>query len=65
VHMGGYRGRENATVDRCYREVYRMLTNGDIDPLISELIPLADLPPWLQKLADRATTGRLVVDPTR
>lgn len=64
VHMGGYRGRDNAALDRCYDEVYRMLGDGDIDPLISELIPLAELPAGLRQLADRKTTGRLVVDTT-
>ncbi len=41
-----------------------MLGDGDIDPLISELIPLAELPAGLRQLADRKTTGRLVVDTT-
>lgn len=64
VHMGGYRGRDNATLDRCYDEVYRMLVDGAISPLISEQMGLADVPRALKLLADRKTTGRLVIDPT-
>jgi len=63
VHMGGYRGRDNATLDRCYDEVYQMLADGKIDPLISERLALADVPRGLRMLADRQTVGRLVIDP--
>jgi NADPH2:quinone reductase len=64
VHMGGYRGRDQAALDRCYAEVYQMLVDGRIDPLISECLPLGRLPEGLRELAERRTTGRLVVDPT-
>ena len=63
VHMGGYRGRDDAALDRCYDEVYSMLAAGTIEPLISEQLPLAELPAGLRRLADRTTTGRLVIDP--
>lgn len=65
VHMGGYRSRDLAVVHRCYDEVYRMLAEGTIEPLISEVVDLADLPRALRDLADRKTTGRVVLDPTR
>ncbi|MEL7157919.1 MAG: NADPH:quinone oxidoreductase family protein, partial [Actinomycetota bacterium] len=52
VHMGGYRGRDNAALDRCYDEVYRMLVDGAIAPLISEHMGLADVPRALKLLAD-------------
>lgn len=63
VHMGGYRGRDRATLDLCYRELYRMLGENQIDPLISETLPLDRVPDALARLAARQTTGRLVIDP--
>lgn len=65
VHMGGYRSRDPAALDRCYAEVYAMLADGEIAPLISDRVSLADVPRALERLADRSTTGRLVVDLTR
>ncbi|MDH4362807.1 MAG: NADPH:quinone oxidoreductase family protein [Acidimicrobiia bacterium] len=64
VHMGGYRSRDLATVRRCYAEVYRMLADGEITPLVSEIVALDDLPRALRDLAGRRTTGRVVLDPT-
>ena len=40
-----------------------MLADGEIDPLISQRIAMPDLPGGLKSLADRTTTGRLVIDP--
>jgi NADPH:quinone reductase-like Zn-dependent oxidoreductase len=63
VHMGGYRSRDRASLDRCYDEVYQMLADGRITPLVSEVIGMADLPRALRELADRQTTGRVVLEP--
>ncbi|MGI9611823.1 MAG: NADPH:quinone oxidoreductase family protein [Acidimicrobiales bacterium] len=65
VHMGGYRGRMPNVLDECYDEVYAMLADGRIEPLISERVTLQGLPTALQSLADRTSTGRLVVDMAR
>lgn len=62
VHMGGYRANAPEVLDRCYDEVYTMLADGRIEPLISERLALDELPTGLRGLADRTTTGRLVVD---
>ncbi len=64
VHMGGYRVSDPAVLTTGYDEVYAMLGRGEIDPLISERLTMADLPRGLRQLADRKTTGRLVLDPT-
>lgn len=63
VHMGGYRSQQPEVLDQCYHEVYQMLADGEIDPLISQRIAMPDLPAGLKSLADRTTTGRLVIDP--
>jgi NADPH2:quinone reductase len=65
VHMGGYREVDPTPFDDCYREIYRLLDEGAIDPLVSEVIGFDDLPRALRDLAERRTTGRVVLDPSR
>ncbi len=65
VHMGGYRERDPAVLRRCYADLHRQLSNGTMEPLISEVIGFDDLPAAMQRLANRQTTGRLVWDPSR
>ena len=63
VHMGGYRGRNEQAFDDCYRELYDMLRDDRIHPLIDAVVPFDELPGALKLLADRKTKGRLVLDP--
>lgn len=63
VHMGGYRGRDNATIDRCYEEVFAMLADGKMVPHVSERIGMEGLPDALLRLSQRETTGRVMFDP--
>lgn len=63
VHMGGYRGVDPAPFKQCYDEVYQMLLDGKIDPLVSKTVGMADLPRALKDLFDRKTTGRIIFDP--
>jgi NADPH2:quinone reductase len=63
VHMGGYRGRDNATIDRCYEEVFAMLADGKMVPHVSERIGMEGLPDALLRLSQRKTTGRVMFDP--
>ena len=63
VHMGGYRQKDPTPFARCYEALYRMLQDGAIKPLISEVIGFDSLPDALTRLANRQTTGRIVFDP--
>lgn len=65
VHMGGYRQKDPRPFERCYRELHQQLLDNVIDPLISEVIGFDGLPDALSRLANRATTGRVVFDPTQ
>jgi NADPH2:quinone reductase len=64
VHMGGYRGRDNAAFDRCYSELFELLKEGRIKPLVDETIGFDQLPETLLKLANRETKGRVIFDPS-
>jgi len=47
----------------CHTELTMLAAAGVIRPLISERLPLADVPDGLRRLADGATTGRIVFLP--
>jgi NADPH2:quinone reductase len=63
VHMGGYRQRYPALVRRCYQELHQQLLSDVIRPFVSEVIGFDALPKFLYRLANRDTTGRIVLDP--
>ena len=65
VHMGGYRGRNSKPFEVCYRELYQMLLEEKISPLIDQTIGFTDLPQALLRLANRGTQGRVVFDPKK
>lgn len=63
VHMGGYREADPSPFAQCYADIYQLLIDGKIDPLVGEVLPMAVLPRGLKDLAERRTTGRVVLDP--
>ncbi len=65
VHMGGYRDRQSELTRRCYADLHQRLAAGELAPLITETIGFDALPDALQRLANRATSGRVIFDPGR
>lgn len=63
VHMGGYRGRDDKPLTACYNELYKLLLEKRIDPLIDAVIGFDQLPEMMKRLADRKSKGRIVFDP--
>ena len=63
LHWGLYQQRDPRAVRDCHAELTRLAAAGVIRPLISERLPLADVPDGLRRLADGATTGRIVFLP--
>ena len=61
--MGGYRNINSEPLQQCYDEVYGLLLDGKIDPLVSQTVGMADLPRALKDLFERNTTGRVIFDP--
>ncbi len=61
VHMGLYRTKAPEVVDECYRQLWQLGASAGIEPLISETIPLAEVPAGLKRLHERTTTGRVVL----
>jgi len=63
VHMGGYKGRMDEVLDDCYSQLWEMVSNGTLDPLVSRELRLEDLVDALVDLSARKTTGRLMLRP--
>lgn len=63
LHWGLYQQRDPGAVSDCHAELTRLAAAGTIRPLISERLPLADVPDGLRRLAEGATTGRIVFLP--
>ncbi|GIM97084.1 zinc-binding dehydrogenase [Paractinoplanes toevensis] len=50
-----------AEVRAAYRELFRRCAAGELRPPISRVVPLAEAPAALADLADRRTTGKIIV----
>jgi NADPH2:quinone reductase len=63
LHWGLYRQRNPAAILDCQAELTRLAVAGLIRPLISEHLPLADVPDGLRRLGAGTTVGRVVFLP--
>lgn len=63
VHMGGYRQKDAAPFERCYRELYALAAQDKIHPLIDRIVTDTDLPASLLDLFARRSRGRLIYQP--
>ncbi|MFJ1615291.1 MULTISPECIES: NADPH:quinone oxidoreductase family protein [unclassified Streptomyces] len=63
LHWGLYNTQDPAAVRACHDELTRLSAQGVIKPLVSERAPLAGAAAAVQRVADGASTGRIVVLP--
>lgn len=63
LHWGLYATKDPRSLLACHQELARLLATGDIAPLVSERVPLEDLPDALSRLGAGDTTGRVVLTP--
>ena len=63
LHWALYQQRDPDAVAACQAELTRLAAAGLIKPLITERLPLADVPDALRRLGAGTTTGRLVFQP--
>jgi NADPH2:quinone reductase len=61
LHWGLYRHHDPAAVDACQDELYRMHGAGQVRPLLSERLPLAEAPAALARVAGRGSVGKIVL----
>lgn len=62
IHWGLYNTKNPQAVDDCHRELARLANEGKIEPFVSERFTLDGVPAGLQRLADGATVGRVVME---
>jgi NADPH2:quinone reductase len=63
LHWGLYRKYDPAIFGSVHEELGRLWANGDIDPLVSQALPLDRAPQALKALASRSTVGKVVLLP--
>jgi NADPH2:quinone reductase len=63
LHWGLYAAKDPAAVEACHRELTGLAAKGEIHPLVSERVPLAEAADAVQRVFDGITTGRVVVRP--
>ncbi|MEV8106173.1 NADPH:quinone oxidoreductase family protein [Streptomyces sp. NPDC088135] len=64
LHWGLYNAKDPAAVRACHDELTRLAEQGAVKPLISERVGLAGAADAVQRVADGASTGRIVVLPS-
>jgi NADPH2:quinone reductase len=62
VHWGLYNLVDPARVRDTHTELVRLYEHGAIDPLVSERVPMDELPAALGRLARRGTWGKVVCE---
>jgi len=63
VHWGLYNIRQPERIRATHADLMRLHAEGLIDPLISRVVPMAEVPAALGQLASRRTWGKLVTEP--
>ena len=63
LHWGLYQQLDPGAVRDCHAELTRLTAAGLIRPLVTERLPLADVPDGLRRLGAGTTVGRLVFQP--
>ena len=63
LHWGLYNTADPDAVAECHRALTEAADQGLVRPLVSERLPLAEAADAVQRLADGATVGRVVVMP--
>ncbi|WP_448628666.1 NADPH:quinone oxidoreductase family protein [Geodermatophilus sp. URMC 64] len=63
LHWGLYRKFDPALFGMVHEELDRLWSEGHIDPLVSQALPLEEAPQALKALADRNTVGKVVLVP--
>ncbi|MFD4429518.1 NADPH:quinone oxidoreductase family protein [Nocardia sp. NPDC058497] len=63
LHWGLYKQYNQQAIRDCHTELTRLAAAGQLKPLISERLSLADVPDGLGRLGDGSTVGRVVFHP--
>ena len=63
LHWGLYRSKDPARIGTVHEELSRLVVEGHVDPLVSQVLPLDQVPRALAALGSRATVGKIVLTP--
>jgi len=63
LHWGLYQTKDPQLIRDCHAQLTKLVADGAIRPLVGERLGLEEVPEGLQRLAEGATTGRIVFVP--
>jgi NADPH2:quinone reductase len=63
LHWGLYRSHDPARIGMVHEELCRLFADGAVDPLVGQVLPMAQLPAAMAAIADRGTVGKVVLRP--
>jgi NADPH2:quinone reductase len=63
LHWGLYKKKDPAVIGQTHEALVRLVTDGAVDPLVGQVLPLDQAPQALASLADRGTVGKVVLVP--
>jgi NADPH:quinone reductase len=63
LHWGLYRQMDPSRIGLVHEELTRLVVDGLVDPLVSEVLPLDEAPRALAALGRRGTVGKVVLKP--
>jgi NADPH:quinone reductase len=63
LHWGLYRSMDPTRIGLVHEELSRLVVEGHVDPLVSQVLPLEEAPKALGALARRGTVGKVVLAP--
>ncbi len=63
LHWGLYQTKNPQLIRECHAQLGKLVAEGAIRPLVSERLALDEAAAGLQRLADGATVGRVVITP--
>ncbi|MBB3084236.1 NADPH:quinone oxidoreductase family protein [Geodermatophilus sabuli] len=63
LHWGLYRTKEPALIASTHEALTALVTSGQVDPMVGDVLPLDQAPQALARLADRGTVGKVVLVP--
>jgi NADPH2:quinone reductase len=63
LHWGLYQAKNPQLIRDCHAQLSKLVAEGAIRPLVGERLGLEDVPAGLERLAQGATIGRIVVTP--
>jgi NADPH:quinone reductase len=63
IYWGGYAGQAPEKVHGIFAEIFKLMAEGKLEPIISKTFPLSEAPAAMMSLGNRGTVGKVMLVP--